>query len=179
MTKGGFISRPVAAMIFLNRLEVNGHGSELSGFFVAWNEGQAQPYVQVFSAAGIGLCGSGAQDRVQPSLPRPITPAQLTGIKPQRNIVQESVSMGTGRLYRFYDNEYVTDIDYTLHEATQSWWGELTFAGRTMIDEEDTFVIELEDSRKSRCRLKKRVNRAVSGIPPRYIYHVMGMSQIE
>jgi hypothetical protein len=37
----------------------------------------------------------------------------------------------------------------------------------------------LDDKRKSKCHLKKRVNRAVSGIPTRYIYHVSGFSPLE
>jgi hypothetical protein len=36
------------------------------------------------------------------------------------------------------------------------------------------YILELEDSRKCRCTLKKRVNRAVTGVPPRYIYYFSG-----
>jgi len=33
--------------------------------------------------------------------------------------------------------------------------------------------------RRGRCRLKKRVNRAVSGIPPRYVYQFTGMGALK
>jgi hypothetical protein len=41
------------------------------------------------------------------------------------------------------------------------------------------YVIELEDGRKSRCALKKRVNRAVTSLPPRYVYHFSGTAKFE
>lgn len=89
--------------------------------------------------------------------------------------------MATGKLYRRNDKRFVADVNYQLfqHEATTNWWGELTLYHGTRINEGDVFIIELEDKRKSQCHLKKRVNRAVSGIPPRYIYHITGISQIE
>ena len=89
--------------------------------------------------------------------------------------------MGTGKLYRFSDDQFVANVDYQLfnHEAATNWWGELSLIDSVHLSEGDNYVIELEDKRKSRCYLKKRVNRAVSGIPPRYIYHVTGSSPLE
>ena len=89
--------------------------------------------------------------------------------------------MGIGRLYRTSDNKLVTKVNYQLfhHEAATNWWGELTPIDNVRFSEGDWFIIELEDKRKSRCHLKKRVNRAVSGIPARYIYHVTGFSPLE
>ena len=89
--------------------------------------------------------------------------------------------MSAGKLYRLGDDQFVADINYQLfdREAAENWWGELTLYDHASLNESDVFVIELEDKRKSRCHLKKRVNRAVSGIPPRYIYHVKGISLIE
>ena len=89
--------------------------------------------------------------------------------------------MGTGKLYRFSDDQFVANVDYQLfnHEAATNWWGELSLIDSVRLSEGDNYVIELEDKRKSRCHLKKRVNRAVSGIPPHYIYHVTGSSPFE
>ena len=89
--------------------------------------------------------------------------------------------MSIGKLYRLGDDQLVAHINYQLfeHEAAENWWGELTLYDHAFLNEGDVFIIELEDKRKSRCHLKKRVNRAVSGIPPRYIYHVKGISLIE
>ena len=89
--------------------------------------------------------------------------------------------MGIGKLYRFSDNQFVSYINYQLfqHRAATNWWGELTLVDYVHLDEDDRFIIELEDKRKSQCYLKKRVNVAVTGIPPRYVYHVTGTGPIE
>ena len=89
--------------------------------------------------------------------------------------------MSIGKLYRLSDNEFIANINYQMFhdpEAT-NWWGELTLVDYARLNEGDTFIVELEDKRKSKCHLKKRVNRAVSGFPPRYTYHVTGFSAIE
>ena len=89
--------------------------------------------------------------------------------------------MGIGKLYRFGDNQFVSNVNYQIfeHPAATNWWGELTLVDYVRLDEGGMFIIELGDKRKNKCHLKKRVNRAVSGIPPRYVYHVTGFSQID
>jgi hypothetical protein len=89
--------------------------------------------------------------------------------------------VGIGKLYRFSNDQFVANVDYQLfnHEAATNWWGELSLIDSVRLSEGDNYVIELEDKRKSRCHLKKRVNRAVSGIPPCYVYHVTGSSPFE
>ena len=89
--------------------------------------------------------------------------------------------MGTGKLYRLSDDQFITDVNYQLfhHLAATNWWGEVTLVDYVRLNEGDRFLIELEDKRKSKCHLKKKVNRAVSGFPPRYIYHVTGFSSFE
>jgi hypothetical protein len=86
-----------------------------------------------------------------------------------------------GKLYRFSDDQFLTHVDYQIfeHPAATNWWGELILIDYIRLNENDLFVIEFEDKSKSKCQLKKRVNRAVSGLPPRYIYHVTGFSPIE
>ena len=88
--------------------------------------------------------------------------------------------MNIGKLYRFSDGQFITKIKYRLfhRESATSWWGELTLVDNVKLDEGDRFIIEFEDKRKSGCHLKKIVNRAVSGVPPRFIYHVTGFSAI-
>ena len=89
--------------------------------------------------------------------------------------------MDIGKLYRLQDDQFLGSVNYQLfeHPAATNWWGELTFVDYVRLDEGEIFSIEFEDRRKSTCHLKKMVNRAVSGFPPRYIYHVTGLSSIE
>jgi len=86
-----------------------------------------------------------------------------------------------GKLYRLNDGQFLANIKYQVfhHPAATNWWGELTLIDYVPLDEGGRFIIEFEDKRKSKCYLKKIVNRAVSGIPPRYVYHVTGFSPIE
>ena len=89
--------------------------------------------------------------------------------------------MGVGKLFRQSDNQFVAKVDYQVftNPAAANWWGELTLIDNVRLSEGDRFIIELKNKRKIKCRLKKRVNRAVSGIPTRYIYRVKGISAIE
>ena len=85
--------------------------------------------------------------------------------------------MAIGRLYFTESNEkqLVGYVDYRLQsEASTSWWGELALIEYKSIKDGGGYIIELDDGREGICRLKKRVNRAVSGVPPRYIYHFSG-----
>jgi hypothetical protein len=86
-----------------------------------------------------------------------------------------------GKLYRFSGNQFVVEVNYQFHNISEtSWWGELTLTDYVRIDDGDSYVIELEDKRKGSCRLRKRFNRAVSGVvPPRYIYRFNGTSPIQ
>lgn len=87
--------------------------------------------------------------------------------------------MDMGKLYRL-DDKFVTNVNYQLHEeSATSWWGDLSLADYIRISEGEGYTIELEDRRKGKCRLKKRVNRAVSGVPPRYIYRFTGTSPLK
>ena len=89
--------------------------------------------------------------------------------------------MSRGKLYRLSDNQFVAYVNYKLfnHPAATNWWGELILVDNVRLNEGDMFVIELEDKRRSKCHLKKRVNAAVTGVPPRYTYHVTGFSPLE
>ena len=88
--------------------------------------------------------------------------------------------MSKGKLYSLSDNQFVADVNYKFHdESATSWWGELTLTDYKRISENERYIIELEDARRGRCRLRKRVNRAVSGVPPRYVYQFNGTSALE
>ncbi len=78
--------------------------------------------------------------------------------------------MAIGKLYRVNDNAFITEVNYKFQDESETgWWGELTLTDYKRINDNDIHIIELADMRRGRCRLKKRVNRAVSGIPPRYV----------
>ena len=89
--------------------------------------------------------------------------------------------MEIGKLYRLDDNQFVARVDYQLfrHPAATNWWGELILIDDTHLNEGNMFIIEFENKHRSKCHLKKKVNRAMSGFPARYIYHVTGFSPIE
>lgn len=88
--------------------------------------------------------------------------------------------MSMGSLYRLSNSEFIGSVNYQLlREEGTNWWGELTLEDHVRLDDGDKYIIELEDKRMSQCRLKRIVNRAVSGIPPRWVYHVTGTSLLE
>jgi hypothetical protein len=89
--------------------------------------------------------------------------------------------LSKGKLYRIGDDRLLTEVRYQIfeHPAASNWWGELVPMDFVELKEGELFSIEFEDRRRSRCHLKKKVNRAVSGIPPRYVYHVTGFSPME
>ena len=88
--------------------------------------------------------------------------------------------MNTGKLYRSRDKEFVAEVDYQFQDETPtSWWGELLLTDPKRISESDGYIIELEDNRRGNCRLRKRVNRAVTGIPSRYVYQFSGTGPLE
>jgi hypothetical protein len=91
------------------------------------------------------------------------------------------LNMGTGKLYRLSDNQFMADINYQLYQRSESteWSAELTLPSSLKINDNEIFIIKLEDGRKCLRKLRKKVNRAVSGIPPCFIYHATSLSQIE
>ncbi len=91
------------------------------------------------------------------------------------------MTVGVGKLYKLGDSQYVADVNYQFHDNSASnWWGELTLAEYMKISDNERYTIELEDKRKGDCRLRKRVNWAVSNVvPTRYVYHFTGISPLE
>ena len=88
--------------------------------------------------------------------------------------------MAIGKLYQSLNDQFIVEVSYQFqHEDVQRWWGELVLVDYVRIKDGSGYVIELEDGRKSRCSLKKRVNRAVTSLPPRYVYHFSGTNKFE
>ena len=88
--------------------------------------------------------------------------------------------MSKGKLYNLSDNQFLTDVNYKFHdESATNWWGELTLTDYLRISDNDGYIIELDDTRRGNCRLRKRVNRAVSGVPPRYVYQFNGTGALK
>jgi hypothetical protein len=83
--------------------------------------------------------------------------------------------VATGKLYHASGNQFIANVTYQFqHESPTQWWGELTLIEYKRLNDGSGYILELEDRRKGRCALKKRVNRAVTSLPPRYIYHFTG-----
>ena len=83
--------------------------------------------------------------------------------------------MATGKLYFTIDEQFIANVSYNFqHKENNSWWGELTLIEYKQVKDGGGYTIELEDGKKSSCALKKRINRAVTSLPPRYVYHFSG-----
>ena len=61
----------------------------------------------------------------------------------------------------------------------EKWPGELTLTDSVRIPDGDRYAIELDDGRKGKCFLRRRVNRAVVSVPPRYVYLFQGRGTLE
>ena len=87
--------------------------------------------------------------------------------------------MAVGKLYKLGSEEFIAGIDYQLYNKSETnWSGELVLTEYKRLNDNDRYVIELEDGRRGRCFLRKRVNRAVSGTPPLYHYHFKGCGRL-
>jgi hypothetical protein len=87
--------------------------------------------------------------------------------------------MGLGKLYNC-DGQFLAGVDYKFYgESAQSWWGEFTLTEYQRLRDGDGYVIELEDGRKGKCFLKKKVNRAVYGLSPLFCYTFRGNERLE
>jgi len=88
--------------------------------------------------------------------------------------------MATGKLYRLIDSTLIGDVNYRFFsEEPTNWWGELILTRHISMGDEAGCIIEFENKRKGKCRLRKKVNHAVTGVPPRYVYHFTGTSLLE
>ena len=87
--------------------------------------------------------------------------------------------MAIGKLIA-YDGDFMAEVNYRLFEGSeQGWWGELTLTEYRRLRDGDGYIIELDDGRKGRCFLRKKVNKAVHGLLPLYCYHFRGNGLLE
>ncbi len=88
------------------------------------------------------------------------------------------VVSGVGKLYRLGEGEVLASVHYhilkTSSAYSSSWSGEVTLREEVDIGEGGSFIIELEDGLKGKCRLKKLVNRATTYVPRRFVYRLSG-----
>lgn len=83
--------------------------------------------------------------------------------------------MPKGKLYFSVNQEFIANVSYQFHsQEDHHWWGELMLVEYKQVKDGGSYTIELEDGTKCHCSLKKRVNRAVTSLPPRYVYHFNG-----
>ena len=88
--------------------------------------------------------------------------------------------MAIGKLIKDNDRQFAMEVEYRFqNESPTNWWGELVLLEYSRISEGSGYILELEDNRQGRCSIRKRVNRAVSGVPPRYIYHFSGLGPLK
>ena len=89
--------------------------------------------------------------------------------------------MAVGKLYKLGGGEeFIADVNYRLlDESRSTWWGELVLTEYKRINDGAGYLIELEDGRRGSCSIRKRVNRAVSGVPPLYRYNFKGSGRLE
>jgi hypothetical protein len=86
----------------------------------------------------------------------------------------------TGKIFNSLSNEFIANVSYQFqHEEDHRWWGEMTLIEYKQVKDGGGYTLVLEDGRQGRCALKKRVNRAVTSLPPRYVYHFSGSNKFE
>ena len=87
--------------------------------------------------------------------------------------------MAEGKIYNSLDSELLGCVEYQFFDSSSSgWWGELVFTEYRKTRDGDGYILELEDGRRGHCSLKKKLNKAVSGIPPLFYYRFQGLSTL-
>jgi hypothetical protein len=86
----------------------------------------------------------------------------------------------TGKIFNATTNQFLANVNYQFqHEEDHRWWGELTTVEYKQLKDGGGYILVLEDGRQNRCALRKRVNRAVTSLPPRYVFHFSGSGKFE
>lgn len=87
--------------------------------------------------------------------------------------------MAIGKLYDAGSGDFLAEVDYRLlSQAPNHWWGELTIDSERVFRDGDSYLIQLDDGRKGRCFLHRRVNKAVAGFLTRYHYRFTGSGKL-
>ncbi len=88
--------------------------------------------------------------------------------------------MAIGKLYLDDGEQPIGEVDYQLYdESLTGWWGELVLTEYRRMSDGNGYILELGDGRRGRCSLKKRVNKAVSGLQPLYYYRFQGLEMLK
>lgn len=96
-----------------------------------------------------------------------------------------NVTRGNGKIYDTGSEEFISTVNYQIHEELSKdgnpvrWWGELTFIDSVRIQDGDRYLIQLEDDRRGRCSLRRRTNKAIISVPPRFFYMLQGTSPLK
>ena len=84
--------------------------------------------------------------------------------------------MHIGKLYKgISGKQFVANVKYWLQsEAPAKWWGELVPIGYVRITDSGSYEIELQDKRRRKCYLQRRVIWAPARIASCYVYDFVG-----
>jgi hypothetical protein len=91
---------------------------------------------------------------------------------------------GTGKLYRGAETEPFATVKYSLlvdvspKTGNHSWSGECILTKKDVIREGEMLTLELETGHRGNCSLRKKVNKAVMGLPVRFFYHISGLGNL-
>jgi hypothetical protein len=82
--------------------------------------------------------------------------------------------LSTGKLYK-PESKFIAEVEFKRFiESDDNWAGEFVLTEYKPVKDEDGYIIELEDGRRGRCSIRRRINRAVSSVPPLFHYHFRG-----
>ena len=89
------------------------------------------------------------------------------------------VLKGRGKLFKVGGEEVITMVDYSIFaepalDGSERWQGELLTVDSVKIPDGNRYWVELEDGRRGTLSLRKKVNKAVMGLPVRYYYQLSG-----
>lgn len=86
---------------------------------------------------------------------------------------------GRGKIYKDDGAEPFADVNYQLFVENSRWHGELILTRKDIIRDGEVFLLEVEDGRRGKCALRKKVNKAVMGMPVRYFFALNGIGTLE
>jgi len=89
---------------------------------------------------------------------------------------------GQGKLFKQGSAEVLSGVEYNIFvepamNGAEKWQGEMVSIDYVKINDGGEYLIETEDGRRGLCYLRKKVNKAVMGVPVRYFYHLSGGTQ--
>ena len=88
--------------------------------------------------------------------------------------------MNIGKLYGPRGEKFEVGIEYKFYDdSPTNWWGEFVTNEYKPLRDGEGYIIELEDGRKGKCSIRKRTNRATTGIPTLYYYYFRGSSLLK